>query len=103
MSKPILVIIHLKSILIQTIQTKNIENHFYISISKHKSILFNSLLTKINSIKLNSVKINSIHRQTKHILSLKIQNQTLLNLLILTLDTFISKFDFLGKLRNRCI
>jgi hypothetical protein len=68
MSKPILVIIHLKSILIQTIQTtQNIENHFYINISKHKSILFNSLLIKINSIKLNSVKINSIHRQTKHI------------------------------------
>jgi hypothetical protein len=68
MSKSILVIIHLKSILIQTIQTtQNIENHFYINISKHKLILFNSLLTKINSIELNSVKINFIHRQTKHI------------------------------------
>jgi hypothetical protein len=67
MSKPILVIIHTKSILIQTIQTtQNIENHFYINISKHKSILVNSLL-KINSIELNSVKINSIHRQIKHI------------------------------------
>jgi hypothetical protein len=67
--KPNLVIMHQKVILIQFIQTtSNIENHFYINVSKHKSILLNSLLTKINSVKLNSIKINYICHQTKHIL-----------------------------------
>jgi hypothetical protein len=67
--KSILVIIHLKVILTQFIQTTSIvENHFKINVSKHKSILLNSLLTKINSVKLNSAKINSSYRQTKHIL-----------------------------------
>jgi hypothetical protein len=65
-----LVIYTLKVILIQIIQiTSNVENHFYINIFKHKSILFNSLLTKINYVKLNSTKINYSRRQTKHILS----------------------------------
>jgi hypothetical protein len=69
--KPNLVIMHLKAILIQIIQTKsNAENHFYINVSKHKSIMFNSLLTKINSIKINSIRINSIRRRIKHILKL---------------------------------
>jgi hypothetical protein len=54
------VIIDAKAILIQIIQTtSNFENHFYINISKHKLIPFNSLLTKLNSVKLNSSKINS--------------------------------------------
>jgi hypothetical protein len=67
--KPNLVIMHQKVILIQFIQTTiNNENHFYINVSKHKSILFDSLLTKINYVKLNSVKINSTWRRTKHIL-----------------------------------
>jgi hypothetical protein len=60
---------HLKAILIQNIQTiLNFENHFCITVSKHKSILFNPLLIKINYIKLNFVKINYTRRQTKHTL-----------------------------------
>jgi RNA binding exosome subunit len=56
--------------LIQTIQTTRIdENHFYINVSKQKSILSNSLLTKINYVKLNFIKINFSHHQTKHTLS----------------------------------
>jgi hypothetical protein len=67
---PILVIAHSKAILIQTIQTIRIdENHFYINVSKQKSILSNSLLIKINYVKLNYTKINSSHRQTKHTLT----------------------------------
>jgi hypothetical protein len=63
-----LVIYTLKVILIQIIQTiSKVENYFYNNISKHKSILLNSLLTKINSIKLNSTKLNYSRRQTKHI------------------------------------
>jgi RNA binding exosome subunit len=55
--------------LIQTIQTTRIdENHFYINVSKQKSILSNSLLIKINYVKLNYTKINYSHRQTKHTL-----------------------------------
>jgi hypothetical protein len=38
-----------------------------VNLSKHKSILLNSLLTKINSIKHNYVRINSSRRKTKHI------------------------------------
>jgi hypothetical protein len=60
---------HQKVILIQFIQTTlNIKNHFYINVSKHKSILSYSLLTKINSVKLNYIKINYSQRGTKHIL-----------------------------------
>jgi hypothetical protein len=62
-----LVIRHLKAILIQIIQTTYIyKNQFYTNVSKHKSILSNSILTKINSLKINSIKLNSLHRQTKH-------------------------------------
>jgi hypothetical protein len=69
--KPNLVIMHLKAILIQIIQTtSNAENHFYINVSKHKSIMFNSLLIKINFLKLNSIKFNYFHRITKHTLYL---------------------------------
>jgi hypothetical protein len=54
-----------KAILIQIIQiTSNFENHFYMNVPKHKSIMFNLLLIKINS-----VKLNSICRRTKHLLS----------------------------------
>jgi hypothetical protein len=60
-----LVIMYLKVILIQIIQTtSNADNHFYINVSKHKSIMFNSVLTKINFIKFNSIKINFTRRQT---------------------------------------
>jgi len=41
----ILVIIHLKAILIKTIQTTSIMfNQFYIIVSKHKSILLKSIM-----------------------------------------------------------
>ena len=65
----ILVIIHLKLILIQTIQTIYTDkNHFHINVSKHKSISLNSLLIRINSFKINSIKINFYDLGTKHTL-----------------------------------
>jgi len=65
-----LVIILSKAILIQIIQTTWIgKNHFYVNISKHKSIKLNSLLVKIKSVKINSIKINYLHRRTKHALN----------------------------------
>jgi hypothetical protein len=45
------------------------KNYFYFDVSKHKSILSNLLLNRINSLKLNSTKIDYFRRQTKHILS----------------------------------
>jgi len=64
-----LVIILSKAILIQIIQTTWIgKNHFSVNISKHKSITFNSILVKINSVKINYIKINSRRRRTKHTL-----------------------------------
>jgi hypothetical protein len=78
--------------------TSTIENHFYFNESKHKSILLNSLLNKINSIKLNSTKINYFHRITKHIL--KVDRVSFLSYLISFLTDKLSiKFFFSFQIR----